>query len=185
MSSDSIPVIDAARPDASGLSPRTGEPRRPWLAWVSLALFFAAAGLDLVALLWGMWTSVRHFGAAAWLYRAVPTDIGDPFRVLLVVAVWLSAVLVGAFAVTAGYYAWAGYRWARWAGLIAVAVGGLAFLGFWLAPWCLVPLALGAASLWLPPMRRFFAACQLHRHPASIQQPPPGQVFYGPLPRYS
>ena len=173
-----------AAPAASALDPATGEPRRPWVAWAALALFFAGAGVTLVALLWGMWLSVRTFPAATWLNRAVPTELGDPFRVLLTVATWAAAVAVGGVATTVGYYAWAGYRWTRWGGLVAVGVAGLSFLGHWLAPWALVPTALAAGALWLPPMRRFFAAWQEHRHPATVFAPLPDAVAYGPLPRY-
>ncbi len=177
-------VMPALAPTASPIDPSTGEPRRPWLAWAALALFFAGAGVTLVALLWGMWLSVRHFADATWLNRAVPTELGDPFRVVLTVATWAAAVLVGGVASTVGYYAWAGYRWTRWGGLVAVAVGCLSFLGHWLAPWALVPIVLGAAVLWLPPMRRFSTAWSEHRHPAVEYPPLPDAVAYGPLPRY-
>ena len=71
-----------------------------------------------------------------------------------------------------------------WGGLVAVAVGCLSFLGHWLAPWALVPIVLGAAVLWLPPMRRFSTAWSEHRHPAVEYPPLPDAVAYGPLPRY-
>lgn len=161
-----------------------GEPRRPALAWLAFALLGVAAAIDIVALLVGMWRSVHDFANAAWLQAAVPTSLGDPLRVLLVFAIWLSAVAIAATACVTGYYAWSGYGWTRWAGLIAIAVGCLAFLGNSLAPWCLAPLALGAGCLWLPPMRRFFAAWRALRHPAPVASPPPAAVSYGPLPKY-
>ena len=171
-------------PRSVSLSPRTGEPRRPWVAWVVLALETIGTGLVGAALLWGMWLSVHHFAEASWLQGAVPTQIGDHLRLLLVLAVWVASVLIGAVAMIAGYYAWRGYRWSRWATLVALAVGGLSFLGHWLAPWSLVPLALAAGLVWLPPMRRFYADWWQVRQPRPAAPPRTEPVVYGPLPRY-
>ena len=45
-----------------------------------------------------MWLSVHHFAEASWLQGAVPTQIGDHLRLLLVLAVWVASVLIGAVA---------------------------------------------------------------------------------------
>ena len=59
-------------PRSVALSPRTGEPRRPWVAWVVLALETIGTGLVGAALLWGMWLSVHHFAEASWLQGRCP-----------------------------------------------------------------------------------------------------------------
>ena len=45
-------------------------------------------------------------------------------------------------------------------------------------------VALGAAALWLPATRPFFARWQAVRHPQTAYSQPIQNVFYGPLPRY-
>lgn len=164
--------------------PRTGEPRRPLLAWVALVSFLSAAGLVLVALLFAMWRSVSHFEDAAWLNRVVPTSLGDPFRVVLALGVWSIGVTIGAVASITGYYAWAGYGWTRWCGLVALALGGLSFMMNAPAPWCLPPLAVGAAVLWTPSLRRFFAAWTAIHHPEPRFPEVPQRVIYGPISRF-
>ena len=93
-------------------------------------------------------------------------------------------LLIGAGGIIAGYYGWRGYGWARFAGLIAVGVSLLAFLGnLWMAL-SIIPLALAAAALWLPASRRFFDAWHAHRHPAPAPPREEHAIHYGPLPRY-
>ena len=176
--------IAAIEPTASPLDPRTGEPRRPWLVWVASGLFFAGVGVVVVALLLAMWNSVDRFAEAAWLNQVVPTELGDPLRVALALGVWSSALVIGAAASITGYYSWAGFRWTRWSGLITVALGGASFLMNTLAPWCLVPLTLGAGCLWTPPVIRFFLEWQAVSHPVRRFPSVADHVRYGPLPRY-
>nr|NLI49238.1 hypothetical protein [Propionibacterium sp.] len=183
-------MTDASRPtvDAVGsgwpIDPRTGEPRRPWLAWLGGGLLFSAAAVVVVALLLVMWDSVTRFPEAAWLNRVVPTNLGDPVRVLLVVGDFAIALIVSVAAVIAGFYGWAGHRWARWASLVALGLGAGTFALNWLAPWGLLPLAAGAVLWWLPPLRGFFAAWDAVRHPQPARRERPAGVVYGPLPRY-
>lgn len=171
-------------PVAGPVNPRTGEPRRPWVAWAALFAYFGASGWVVAALLVGMWNSVRDFPSSAWLQGAIPTPYGDPWRLLLASIVWLIAITIATVAIIVGYSTWSGHAWTRWAGVIAVGVGLLSFLGNAWAPWCLVGLAVGAGLAWLPSMRAFNAAWTAHRHPprpvARAYQP----VAYGPAPRY-
>lgn len=180
MADDRVPA--AAWP----IDPRSGEPRRPALAWAGGGLLFGAAALVIGALLLVMWDSVRRFPEASRLNRVIVTELGDPIRILLVLGDFAIGLIVAIAAVVAGFYGWAGYRWARWAGLLAVALAGGTFALNWLAPLSLVPLALGAACWWLPPVRRYSAAWHAHRHPvrSRAEAPTPGSVVYGPLPRY-
>ena len=62
-------------PRSVSLSPRTGEPRRPWVAWVVLALETIGTGLVGAALLWGMWLSVHHFAEASWPVSYTHLDV--------------------------------------------------------------------------------------------------------------
>jgi hypothetical protein len=184
------PTVDAhlpvpAVPDVAWpMDLRTGEPRRPWSAWAGGALLFAAAALITVALLLVMWDSIRRFPEASWFNRVTPTNLGDPLRILLAVGDFAIAVAIAAPATIAGYYGWAGYRWARVAALIALVLGGGSFALNWLAPWVLLPLALGALALWAPPTGRYFSAWHGVRHPAPRPEPEAETVRYGPLPRY-
>lgn len=166
------------------LDPRTGEPRRPWLAWLAGGLFFAGTAVVGVALLLLMWDSVYRFAEAGWLNRVTPTELGDPFRVVLVLGDFAIALIIGVAGSIAGYYGWAGHRWARVAGLIALALGAGTFALNWLAPWALVPLAAGALIWWLPPLARFFAEWDAVRHPQPAAAPQLEPVHYGPLPRF-
>ncbi len=169
---------------SSTLHPGTGEPRRPPIAWVASGLLFAGAAWAIAALLWAMWTSISDFEHAAWLNTVRQTALGDPFRVLLVVGLWVIAVATASLATIAGYYCWAGYRWTRWFALIALGVAGLTFMMNQWAPWCLLPIGLGAALLWLPASRRFFDEWSAFRHPQRIVRAASDHVFYGPLARY-
>jgi len=183
-----MPVADRAPVDAAGagwpVDPRSGEPRRPIWAWVAAGLHLAAVAVLTAALMLVMWDSVRRFPEASWLNRAIPTNLGDPVRVLLVLGDFAIALVIGTVASIAGYYGWAGHRWARWAGLVALGLAGGTFALNWLAPWALLPLAGGALLWWLPPLRGFFAAWDAVRHPRPGPAPGPSRVFYGPLPRY-
>ncbi len=182
---DRVPV-DAAGAGSPGwpVDPRSGEPRRPALAWLAAGLHVAAAAVVTVALLVVMWDSVRRFPEASWLHRTTATNLGDPVRILLVVGDFAIALAIGAAASVAGFYGWAGHRWARWAGLVALALAGGTFALNWLAPWALLPLAAGALLWWLPPLRGFFTAWDAVRHPRPRPAAEPGRVLYGPLPRY-
>lgn len=177
-----IGTVAAARDTA--LDPRTGEPRRPALVWVSAGLFDAGVVTVTVGLLWSFWHSVRTFEAAAWLNRVVETEPGDLLRVAMVTGLFAIAMVVGAASLIAGYYAWLGYRWTRWAGLVAAALSPLALMMNPIAAWGIAPIAVAAALLWLPPVRTFFDRWHLRRHPAPATPMVATDVAYGPLPRY-
>lgn len=171
--------------DAPASTPAVvGAPRRPWTAWAALVLFFGAVGGDVAALLTSMWLAVRQFESSSVLAALVHIELGDPLRVPLVAAVWAASVAIGVAASIAGYYGWQGYLWPRWAGIVAVVVGGLSLICFYLAPLLLVPLALGAIALWLPATRRYARAMDAVRHPAVVYPIVQESVLYGPLPRY-
>lgn len=178
---DEIAVVTAA---PSPLDPRTGEPRRPWAVRVASTLLHLGGALVMGGLLWTMWRSVDAFADAAWLHRVVATRDGDLVRVALVTGTTVIALVVTAAATITAYYAWWGYGWTRWAGVVAVAVSPLAIMVNPVAAAGTVPIAVGAAMLWLPAARAFRERWHGVRHPAPRASAVPGPVFYGPLPRY-
>lgn len=166
------------------IDPKTGEPRRPVVIWIAAGLFFAAAAVVFAGLLWAFWLSVRTFEQAAWLNGVTPTAPGDLVRVGLVTAMFTIAMLIGAACVVAGHYAWKGYRWTRWAGLVAAAASAGALVINPLASAGIAAAVIAAVLLWLPPSRRFFAAWHTRRHPEPAVPEIADDVFYGPLPKY-
>ncbi|MDO5534742.1 MAG: hypothetical protein Q4F65_08835 [Propionibacteriaceae bacterium] len=191
-------MSDAAAPDAgppagigtatasvdTSIDARTGEPRRPWLVTLASGLLLGGIVPVVAGLLWAFWRSIREFEDAAWLNGVVATEPGSLLRVLMVVALFTVTLLIGAASIIAGHYAWRGFGWTRWAGVIAAATSLLALLINWVA-WIGIPLvAIGAALLWTPPARRFFEQWHLRRHPVPPVVEPATHVHYGPLERY-
>jgi hypothetical protein len=168
---------------AVAVNPRTGEPRRSWLVWLTGASCLLAATAAVAALLGSYWVAVTDFAHASWL----TAQVAEPSvltQVLLVVGLTAAALLVAISNVITGYYAWFGYRWTRIAGAIS---GVLSLLSLLLNPigWFAIGFSLaGTGLLWLPPFSAFFAAWQTHRHPQAEFAPPTTSVTYGPLPRY-
>ena len=104
-------------------------------------------------------------------------------QVLLSIGLTIVALVIGVANAITGYYAWAGYDWTRISGIVS---GSLSLLVlFNPVGWAAIPLAvIGAALLWLPSSRSFFAVWNARRHPDIDFAPPVEQVIYGPLPRY-
>ena len=80
---------------------------------------------------------------------------------------------------------WNGWRWGRWAGLLAVALtGGFAALTH---DWGFVAVGLavvGSALLWLPPVSRYLADWDRVRAERPVPYRRPESIFYGRLPRF-
>lgn len=163
---------------------RTGEPRRPVVVWVAAGLFYVGIAFAVAGLLWAFWRSVREFPDAAWLNGVVPTEPGALVRVLMVTGLFVGVLLIGVASSIAGHYAWRGFGWARWAGVVAAGVSLLALMINWVAGIAIPLVLVGAVLLWTPPVRRWFAQWHLRRHPVAAPVEVPGDVFYGPLPRY-
>lgn len=175
-SSLAVPVASASPPSTDP------EATRPALVWVASGLLYAGVGIVIAALLMTMWFSIIDFTSSCTLGTVFPTPLGDPLRILFAVIMWIAAVGTATLASITAYYSWKGYAWTRWFGLITVAVGLSSFTMNWLAPICLVPLAIGAGMLWLPPCRAFFASCA--PQPADVPATSRTSIFYGPAPRY-
>lgn len=178
---DEIVVVT---PTASPLDPRTGEPRRPWAVRAATGALYLGGALVIAGLLQAMWLSVDAFAEAAWLHRVIATGPGDLVRVALVTGTTVVALIVTAAAVITAHYAWWGYDWTRWAGLVAVALAPLTLMVNPLAAAGIAPIALGAGLLWLPTARTFRERWRALRRPPRPEAAVAGDVFYGPLPRY-
>lgn len=180
----------AAASDGS-LNPRTGEPRRPWSAWVATVLLYLGVAAVVAGLLWTWWLSVDRWDEASWLHPWISDAAGERsrgeiawIRAGLAVGEFAVTLLIGAASLIAGYYGWRGYRWTRWAGCVAAVLGFAALLLNPVAWAGIPPVVLGAVALWLPPTGRFFRRWDAVRHPEPTYPEIADRVAYGPLPRY-
>ena len=96
-----------------------------------------------------------------------------------------AAVIAAGVPAIAGFQSWNGWRWGRWAGLLAVALtGGFAALTH---DWGFVAVGLavvGSALLWLPPVSRYLADWDRVRAERPVPYRRPESIFYGRLPRF-
>ncbi len=174
------------------------EPKRPVFAWVVLLLSFTAIGCFFTSLITsyldavssynptdGQWITISDsFNKATWFTALIPTEFGSPWRILLVVAITVIGLLPSISAAISGFYAFAGYRWARIVAIISFVLSGASVL---LNGWAYPATALtfiAAIFAWLPPMRRYFAAWRAIRHPEPNFAEAASTVYYGPLPKY-
>ncbi|MDR1833491.1 MAG: hypothetical protein LBQ92_02385 [Propionibacteriaceae bacterium] len=159
------------------------EPRRPFTALFALGCFFAADAALFAALIWGYWLTAAAFPQGTTLFSWFPqADMLS--QVLLVCALTVGAVIIGAFLGIAGWYGYLGYKWTRIWGIFAFLLACAAPLIGWLG-WAVAGLAFaGLFALWLPATGRFFRACHARRHPAPTFEAMPENVAYGPLPKY-
>ncbi len=178
-----VPVTDPT--SAWPLSPHTGEPRRPWPVVAGVSLVFAGVVVVMVGLLRAMWMSVDRFEEAAWLNRAFPTEFGDPVRAAIAAGLVAIGLVIAVTSSMTAWYAWEGYGWARWAGVVSAALSFGALTINPLASLGIVGIVAGAAVLWTPPFRRYSAAWHARRHPEVPAPDIEDEVFYGPLPRYA
>ena len=102
----------------------------------------------------------------------------------MVVGLAAIAAIVSATPAIASFNAWNGYRWSRWAGVAAAGLSLLSLVGTDWAWWCIPPILVGAALLWLPIVGRYFSQWEAFRTPEPAQVHQPTAVVYGPLPRY-
>jgi hypothetical protein len=155
-----LPTLQVDQPDTYPVSPVTGQPRRPALVGLASGCFWAAGAVTAVAYGWLWWTaaSVTRLTEAARLFAWTTPDPVSALAVTLVIVTALITVIVIAACGTIAYNAWHGQSWARIGGLIALAVTGLTYLLHPYALFTIAPAAIGAALLWLPPIRRFTVA---------------------------
>ncbi|MCL1838512.1 MAG: hypothetical protein FWG47_04245 [Propionibacteriaceae bacterium] len=160
------------------------EPKRPMLAWVVLLLSFLAIGSLIASVLGAFWLAIDRFQQASWITNLIPTDYGSLWRIPLAAAITVLGLIPSISAAISGYYAFAGYRWARVATCITFILSGMGVLLNIIAFPAIALTALAAVFAWLPPMNRYYAAWYAIRHREPVFADSVNNVYYGPLPRY-
>lgn len=179
-----LPPFDERPLDHSPIDPRTGEPRRPFLIWLAaglglVSLVFVIGALGLV-----MWNSIEGFAEASWVNGRMETDPGSWVRVAFSVVNAVIGAAVGGATAFVGYHIFIGAEWTKWGALAATAVSAASLMLTPLAAISIVPIAISAILVWLPPCRRYFAAWTALRADRTPPLEVPERVYYGPLPRY-
>jgi hypothetical protein len=168
------------------VSPRTGEPTRPVVLGIAVALFVAGAVLSsvgLVKVLWDAATVTGYHSAARVLEWTKPEPVSF-LTIVMVLTIGAIGALVATACGTIAYNAWHGRRWARIGGVVAVAISGLTYLLNPLATVSIVPVVVAAALLWLPDVARYFEAWGTIRTAPMLRRGWAENVRYGIQPRY-
>lgn len=181
-----LPPIEELRQDVVP-SPRTGEPRRP--VTVFLAAGFGYLAVIAAGVAYGVhwWDAVHpsRYAQSARLLVWVAPDPGKWLSLTLEGGLAIALVLAAGTAAIAGFQAWNGWPWSRWAGLTGVVLTGAyaailndwAFFSFGLA-------VVSTAMIFLPPTRRYFTQWTKVRAQQPLPYRRPGWVYYGRLPRF-
>lgn len=173
--------------DEAPLSPRTGEPHRPAVLLVAAVVCQVAAAATVVAYAQHWWLAVHPgtYPTSARLIEWVSPDPGKWLSLTLEAGLVAALVLAGGAIGVAGFQAWNGWRWSRWAGLVAalLSCGFLAVTSNWAIP-ALSLSIVGAGLLFVPPVTRYFKAQELHRSIEPEHYRRPASIHYGRLPRF-
>jgi hypothetical protein len=177
------PPLPPTQSAVGPISPITGQLRRPApLALASVCFWLAGLGwAGAYALLWWRAASVSGFHQAARILTWTAPEPVSFWAIFMVMLTALLTVMVIGAAVAIGHNAWRGRAWTPLGGLISVVlVAGLSWL---LHPWAIsaaIPFAVGVGLLWLPGVRRHFAA--VSAPPAGPANVPidPTPALYGP-----
>lgn len=181
-----LPPIEELN-DEVPLSPRTGQPRRPAVLLVAAVLSYLAASALALSYAIHWWDAVHPdtYPTSARLIEWVDPDPGKWLSLTLEVVLAAAAVVAAGATAVAGFQAWNGWRWARWAGPVAVAlVGAFALV---VNNWALVGVGLAAVSaalVFLPPVSRYLGQWDRVRSEQPERYRRPAWIFYGRLPRF-
>ena len=156
-------------------------------ATVALVLFSLAGAFVAVSygIHWWRAADPETYATSARLIEWVKPEPGK-WRSLAYEGLLAAIVaIVSTACVVPGFQAWNGWRWSRWAGLLAIALAGgyTALMNWWAAPAIGLTL-LGSALLFLPPMTRAFREFGQHRATGRPAYRRPERIFYGRLPRF-
>lgn len=181
-----LEIVDDSLP----LSPRTGQPRRvPTVVAANIAWNVSAL---VVAICYARhWWAAAHaetFQASAWAIRALAPKPGDWPSLVLVSGLAALATATAAAAMITAFQAWNGWRWARIAGFVAIALsvgntlvldptGALGWVGVALA-------VAGEVCLWLPQSSASLALWARFHAGKPPARRPDAPIQYGRLPRY-
>lgn len=181
-----LPPLEELKP-STPLSPRTGEPPRPVVAWIGAGAAYLAVAcvMGVYALHWWQAAHPDSYAGSARLIQWVEPEPGKWLSLTLEGVLAAASVLAAGAVGVAGFQAWNGWKWSRWAGVI-----GLALMGGYAAvtsDWAFIAVGLAlvtAVVAFLPPMRRYFARWSEVRaeRPAGYRRP--AWIFYGRLPRF-
>lgn len=177
----------AAGVAAYAVSPRTGEPARPVPLGIAVGLLIAGgvvSSAGLVKVLWDCATVTGYHTAARVLEWTTPKPVSF-LTIVMVLTIGAIGAAVATAAGTIAYNAWNGRGWTRIGGLVALAISALTILLNPLSMVAMVPIAIGAALLWLPQVGRYFAVWRAIRTSPLIRRGWAENVVYGTLPRYS
>ena len=165
------------------LSGTTGEPARPpvLLLAIGFAWLSAVGVIAAYAAWWWRSAGVVGFPTSARLMEWTKPDPVSALAIVLVIAIGLIGLLMVAAAGTVAYNAWAGARWIRVGGLVALAVQCLSFLVNWWFSAAMIPLAVAVALFWFPRVKAFLAAMAAKDEVPPIVVPTTG-IAYGPQP---
>lgn len=181
-----LPPIEEVRGDIPR-SPRTGEPRRPAVLLIAaVAAYLAAAAF---AVTYGLhWWRAAHpdtYPTSARLVEWVAPEPGKWLSLTLEGVLAAALVLAAGSVAVAAFQAWNGWRWSRWAGLVALAFAG-AFTAI-TTNWAFIGLGLAVvamALLFLPPVTRYFREWEAVRAEQPTPYRRPARIYYGRLPRF-
>ncbi len=173
--------------DEVPLSPRTGQPRRPAILLGAAVLSYLAASALALSYAIHWWDAVHPdtYPTSARLIEWVDPDPGKWLSLTLEVILAAAIVLAAGATAVAGFQAWNGWRWARWAGPVAVALAGAFALV--VNNWALIGVGLAAVSaalVFLPPVNRYLGQWDRVRGVQPERYRRPAWIFYGRLPRF-
>jgi len=179
-----IATFPPLTPDVDKSYPRskhTGEPRRPVLLLIAVIACWFSIPCTIAAFAWWWWRAahIPTFHSSARLLTWTHPDPVSALAITMVILIGLIAACMVIAAGTAAYNAWAGASWIRPTALVCLAVTALSFLVTWWFSLAMIPLAIGAVLLWLPPVKHFLTAMTDFRTPRPIQVPTTN-IKYGP-----
>ena len=179
-----LPPLAVAATTAYPRSARTGEPRRPALLLAAIAAGWLSVAVTIGAFAQWWWRAahVADFPTSARLLEWTQPDPVSALAIVLVITIAIIAVVMVAAAGTIAYNAWAGARWVRVGALVALGVTGLSYLLTWWFMAAMVPLAIAAILLFLPPVKRFLDAMATYHTPLPVMVPT-SNIRYGPQPQ--
>lgn len=181
-----LPPLPVLRQDTA-VSERTGQPTRPLVITAAHVILQLAVVGVVVAYGWHWYRAVfpETYPGSAHLVRWLEPEPGKWLSLTLEGVIAALVALVGGACGVAGFQACNGWRWSKWAGVVAVALtGALTAVVSWVGLAALVPAVLGTVLLFLPQSSAFFARFARHRAERPAPYRRPNSIFYGRLPRY-
>ncbi|MCL2482456.1 MAG: hypothetical protein FWF43_03375 [Propionibacteriaceae bacterium] len=181
-----IATLPPIKPEVVATYPRsthTGEPRRPGILLIAVAMCWLSVPVTVTAFArwWWQVANIVDFHASARLLTWTHPDPVSAWAIVWVMVVGLITLLMVVAAGVAAFNSWAGHSWIRLGSLVCLAVTALSFLLSWWFSVAMIPLAIGAGLLWLPGVKTFMTAMRDFHSPQPIRFPTTG-IVYGSQP---